>query len=40
MPVPADDPHDLDADDDGTGCEAAVPAPAAVPVVAQPTYTG
>ena len=40
MPVPADDPHGLDADDDGIGCEAAVIAPAAAPVVAQPTYTG
>jgi hypothetical protein len=40
MPVPADDPHDLDADDDGIGCEAAPTAPAAAPIVAQPTYTG
>lgn len=45
MPVGPDDPHGLDADDDGIGCEDGSvfdPAPAAPaePQVREPTYTG
>jgi LPXTG-motif cell wall-anchored protein len=45
MSVPADDPHDLDDDDDGIGCEddsvtTTVPAPATTqPQAAAPTTT-
>lgn len=48
MPVGPDDPHGLDADDDGVGCEdpsvfGGGPAPAAAPaepLPAEPTFTG